>query len=204
MSPLHMRFVYLLYISRSGSTMLANQIARQMPEVLVLPELDFVGLLFAHGDEHVRRLSPAGLRQLISLDPKLGDTGFSDEDWQVILTYSAGKGIKPFLTAISVRYAENQGRQRPRVTLFQRGTLISVVQDIVEIDPTGPVPTCLSRSACIDQFNSRRACISVQPLRPQRHGTSGCRWAQSQLGEVYRSRKGGTPSVSRADSGNSV
>lgn len=133
---LNIRLTFLLYFSRSGSTMLANQIAKLMPDVLVFPELDFVGDLFAYGDEYVRSLSAEKLFQLLSKDEKLVDIGFSESIWRELVVKCEGEGVIFLLTEITNLYARQSGQGQPQVVLFQRGTLLSVAQDILEIYPS--------------------------------------------------------------------
>lgn len=130
-----MRFAYLLYVSRSGSTMLASQIARHMPDVLVFPELDLVGRLFAHGDRFVRNASVRQLHRIVIADKKTAALDLAEDDWQAILGSAAGRGILALLVLLSERFAQRLGRPSPRVVLFQRGTLLSVAAEIAELDP---------------------------------------------------------------------
>lgn len=116
--------------------MLANQIARNMPDVLVFPELDFIGLLFTSGDRYVRSLSAQRLLALLRQDDKLDDIGLSPNEWTVIANECAGKGILVLLTQVAVLFARHSGRDEPRVVLFQRGTLLSVTREITNLAPS--------------------------------------------------------------------
>jgi hypothetical protein len=116
--------------------MLANQIARSMPDVLVFPELDFIGLLMASGDRYVRCLSAQRLLALLRQDNKLDDIGLSRNEWTVIAKKCAGKGILVLLTQVAMSFARHSGRDEPRVVLFQRGTLLSVTREITNLAPS--------------------------------------------------------------------
>jgi uncharacterized protein YjiS (DUF1127 family) len=116
--------------------MLANQIAKYMPSVLVFPELDFIGRLFANGDQYIRRLSASKLFSLLEKDHKIGDVGFSRDEWMEISNKSAGQGIHSLLNQIVKSYSQRQERAIPDVVLFQRGTLLSVVPEISSLLPS--------------------------------------------------------------------
>lgn len=130
--PEKMSLAFLLYVSRSGSTMLANHIARRMPKVLVFPEVDFVGDLFARGDEVVCSLDAAGLVRLLRRDPKLADLQLSDSQLVAWVEQAAGGNVHDVLGHLALAYARHLGRDAPNVVLFQRGTLLSVAPHICD------------------------------------------------------------------------
>jgi hypothetical protein len=136
MTEARTRFTYLLYVSRSGSTMLANHIASRLEGVLVFPELDFVGRLFAYGDDYVRRQSASTIEKIIHADTKSASLGLTEQCWNELVVSSLGQGINALLEALSKQYAAVRGQPPPSMALFQRGTLISVVPEIIACDPS--------------------------------------------------------------------
>ena len=132
----HTRFAYLLYVSRSGSTMLANQIAGHIDGALVFPELDFVGRLFEHGDDYIRRQSAKVVQRLIASDTKSETLGLSERHWHDLLLSTQGLGIIAILDHVAKQYAIVRNQAPPVVAIFQRGTLLSVVPEIIQCDPS--------------------------------------------------------------------
>ena len=72
--------VFLLYVSRSGSTFFANQLARRSSDVVVLPELDVVNLLCDAGDDQLQAMSSQEIAQFVELDERFQQLGVATKD----------------------------------------------------------------------------------------------------------------------------
>ncbi|MEM6638939.1 MAG: sulfotransferase [Pseudomonadota bacterium] len=122
---------FILYVSRSGSTMLANKIARRLENVTVYPELDFINQLFAYGDAHFTAMTAERLEQLIAADPTFKDLALTPDDLKSVTRFSPGQTLIEFIRRLTDCYAKSQGRERADCAVFQRGTTLTVVPEII-------------------------------------------------------------------------
>jgi hypothetical protein len=119
-----MDFVFLVYVSRSGSTFLARNLAEISPDLVVLPEIDLLNLLAAWGEDHVRNLNGRGLFRLMTLDERLMDIGLSYDDLRALAFRCAGKGIRQLMEDLVNEYATRVQGKEPKIALIKRGPLI--------------------------------------------------------------------------------
>ncbi len=114
-----MRLAFLVYVSRSGSTLLAHRLATATADVVVLPELRLPEILLLAGDPAVRTMDEEKLEDLFSEDRQYAALGLSDEDHRAVLAAAPG-GIAGILETLAERYA---GR-RPAVAVYKLGALL--------------------------------------------------------------------------------
>lgn len=129
-----MRFIFLSYVSRSGSTMLASELAAHSDEVLVVPESRLLEVLIAEGDEKLKRLDFARLNDLIMLDHQIANLGISMDDLRALCARSVGKGILYIMESISAMMAEMRGI-RPKLIVIKLGSLIFLHKQLEKIFP---------------------------------------------------------------------
>lgn len=128
------RFAFLVYVARSGSTLLSREIAVRCPDVHALPEFQLPDLLLHLGESRVRGLDAARLAATFDLDPQLGALGV-DEGRRVALARElAGRGIAEILRRIE-REARAPDRSAPRVALLKKGALIERLPDLYRAFP---------------------------------------------------------------------
>lgn len=125
-----MKFVFLFYLSRSGSTLLAREIADQLPEILVFPEFRFPEFLMAEGDDRIRSMRPVQIRDLIECDPQFESLGFDEEQVNRIAA-SAGGGISEIMCEVVSCRAEMLGIS-PSVALIKHGGLLRLTNSLRE------------------------------------------------------------------------
>jgi hypothetical protein len=127
------KFVFLFYLSRSGSTLVAKEIADRLPEVLVFPEFRLPEFLIAEGDDRVRGMSQVQIRNLIASDPQFENLGFAEEEVERIAA-TAGGSIGDIMEAVASCHAEKHGRS-PSVVLIKHGGLLRLTGSLHEIFP---------------------------------------------------------------------
>jgi Sulfotransferase family len=113
-----MRLVFLVYDSRSGSTLLSREIAAQFPDVYVSPEIRFDALFGRDAgwwkdaaDGRVFRRLEAG-----RIAEKLG---LARDELQRLS--SAARGVRPLIEDLVVRAAALDGRNPPDVAVIKSG-----------------------------------------------------------------------------------
>ncbi|MDM8536270.1 sulfotransferase [Desulfobacterales bacterium HSG17] len=124
-----MRFIFLLYVSRSGSTMLSRQLDLHSLDLIVLPEFRLMELLLAKGDYSIRNMNKGQLMNFIKLDHQLSNLGFNNEDLEKIIQDSVGKGIKILMENISSCYCIKCGIY-PKMVMIKNGGLLFLLDKL--------------------------------------------------------------------------
>jgi hypothetical protein len=123
-----MKLVFLVYDSRSGSTLLSREIAAQFPDAYVSPEIRFDALFgrpaawWRHaGDGRVRQLLEAGrVPQKLELS-----------DAEVAQLSADARGIRPLIEALVARAAAREGRSAPAVAVIKSGRHLRAARRIL-------------------------------------------------------------------------
>ncbi len=102
--------VPLLYVSRSGSTMLARYLSRHLSDVVVLPETRWAELLLVQGDAASRRMGPSDLSRLMRRDPRIVESLGGEDRAEAFAHAHAGKGVADLIVASGRWVAEQQGK----------------------------------------------------------------------------------------------
>ncbi|ABA57999.1 hypothetical protein Noc_1514 [Nitrosococcus oceani ATCC 19707] len=132
-----MRFAFLFYASRSGSTLLARLISEQITNIVVLPEFRAPEWLLSQGEAKLRRMSSAALFSLIKLDHQRANLGLADNDYLGICQDMAGANARVILEAISRAYLARRGQSSdPDAVLIKLGSLISLMPSIRKTFPS--------------------------------------------------------------------
>jgi hypothetical protein len=123
-----MKFVFLVYDSRSGSTLLSREIAAQFPDVYVSPEIRFDALFgrdagwWKHAaDGRVFRLLEAG-----RIPEKLD---LARDELQRLS--SGARGIRPLIEDLIACAAARDGRGRPAVAVIKSGRHLRAARRIL-------------------------------------------------------------------------
>jgi len=123
-----MKLVFLVYDSRSGSTLLSREIAAQFPDAYVSPEIRFDALFgrpaawWRHaGDGRVRQLLEAGrVPQKLELP-----------DSAIERMSSKARGIRPLIEDIVAGAAAREGRREPAVAVIKSGRHLRAARRIL-------------------------------------------------------------------------
>jgi hypothetical protein len=132
-----MRFAFLVYVSRSGSTLVARTLASHSRELVVLPEFRLVDVLVAEGDASVRKLSAARLLKLVMIDKQIGSLGFSSAELEALAAENAGKGIRALMEALVARYIARHAPDRRDATtaLIKLGSVVYIADQLATLFP---------------------------------------------------------------------
>ncbi len=128
------RYVFLIYADRSGSTLLAKSLASHARDLVVMPEFRLLEILLGEGDESVRKCLPEEFKDLVRLDHQFPNLCISDESLDDIAARSAGKGIKFFIEQIVRAYACNN-KINPSVAILKRGSMLRFAHSLLSIYP---------------------------------------------------------------------
>ena len=128
-----LNFVFLVYVSRSGSTLLARQLAFHSQEVIALPETRLLELLVAQGEDAVHRLSSARFLDLVKTDRQWQNLGLDDDQWLAVAK-EREKGIRALLERVTLMYAERESRN-PRFAVIKLGSLVHICETLLPIFP---------------------------------------------------------------------
>lgn len=118
-----MKFAFLIYVSRSGSTMLAKQLSMYSPDIVMLPEFNLLDILLNEGDEAVKEMGAPKILELMKLDRQLINLNFSADMLQEIANRNAGKNIKSIIEDVISHYASMQSRN-PVFVILKKGSYL--------------------------------------------------------------------------------
>ena len=117
-----MKFVFLYYAQRSGSTFLGRLLAEKVPSLIVLPEFRLVESLIAASQK--RDVPVDNIRYLVSLDHQLGNLGLSQER-QTCLEELSQINVRDVLTKVADLYQAQHGT-RATTCIVKLGPLLYV------------------------------------------------------------------------------
>jgi hypothetical protein len=127
-----MKLAFLIYDSRSGSTLLSREITANLPDAIVTPELRF-DMLLARKNRWLHNASPADLADLL-----LQYRFHTKLDWSTKELYDAlarrdpGASLHGLIEAIAQELARRSGEQAPRVAIIKSGVHLRVWRRIRE------------------------------------------------------------------------
>jgi sulfotransferase family protein len=114
-----LRFAFLVYLGRSGSTFLSRQLDGASRDVLVTPELNFVVTAALLGDEAVRALGADELVRFVRRDLQLANLDLPDAELDARVRECAGRGARELCESLLRAHAEKRGRA-PRVVVVKK------------------------------------------------------------------------------------
>ena len=127
-------FIFLVYVPRSGSTLLARQLAVHSSEIIVLPEFRTLEILMGSGESYVKQMSQRDLINIMHLDCQLDNLSFSPEDLTNIAENSCGKGIRIFMEMLVWRYATKR-QISPKYAIIKRGDILRFYNQLNPLFP---------------------------------------------------------------------
>ena len=178
-----MRLVLLLYISRSGSTFFASQVARRFSQVLVLPELRLPGLLVRH-DLAASADPRQALIDLVKADHQFATLEMSMNDVEACIDRMQGDyRAQTFLEQIAEFVAARKGFN-PQAVLYKCGAAGRYWPEIRQR---------LGKVELIHVFRDPRAAVNSamrtqRPYHPGQRMGRGDPWLQAQRWNTYIDR----------------
>lgn len=104
-----MRFVFLIYVSRSGSTLFARHLARARAGVLVVPESRVFERVLSLDEAELAALGPAGLADVLAVDERDDPLRPTCEELETVWPQVRAGGMRALLEALIGIHA---GRER--------------------------------------------------------------------------------------------
>lgn len=129
-----LKFYFLLYVSRSGSTKLSSLISEHSSEVIVTPEFRLLEIMLAHGEDRIRNMSAIQLEGMIQLDYQIDSLGLGRKELLKLVQGGRERGIKRIFSDIVMAHAEKKSRH-PKIALIKNGLLISYYQLLLSLFP---------------------------------------------------------------------
>ena len=133
---MRLKFAFLVYVSRSGSTLIARNLAAHARELLVLPEFRLMDVLMAEGEDNVRAMSAERLARVLRIDRQIGELA-PLEEIDDIAAACAGRGIRAVIETLAERYLARHAPERAGATtaLIKLGTLVYVAEPLLALFP---------------------------------------------------------------------
>src|SRR5215468_7322235 len=105
-----MRFAFLIYVARSGSTLLARHLDAVSPDLLVTPEWNVPIAALRQGDTRLRALDAEALLRFARLDRQIGNLELDLSQLSASVADVAGAGTRRLVEALASAHAAVRGR----------------------------------------------------------------------------------------------
>jgi sulfotransferase family protein len=129
-----LRFAFLVYLGRSGSTYLSRQLDGASQDVLVTPELNFIVSAALAGDASLRGLSPDALLRFVRRDLQIANLDLADDELDALVRGCAGQGVRALSETLVRAHAARRGRS-PRVAVVKKSVAHLAVGKLAEVFP---------------------------------------------------------------------
>ncbi len=129
-----MRFAFLVYLGRSGSTFLARSLDAVSRDLLVTPELNFIVTAALAGDTTMRALSADELVRFVRRDLQIANLDLSDAELDARTRACAGQGARALAETLVGAHAEKRACA-PRVVVVKKSVAHLAVERLLEVFP---------------------------------------------------------------------
>ena len=129
-----MRFAFLVYLGRSGSTFLARSLDAVSRDLLVTPELNFIVTAALAGDAAIRALSADELVRFVRRDLQIANLDLPDAELDARARACAGQGVRALAETLVGAHAEKRGRA-PRVVVVKKSVAHLAAERLLEAFP---------------------------------------------------------------------
>jgi sulfotransferase family protein len=129
-----LRFAFLVYLGRSGSTYLSRQLDGASRDVLVTPELNFVVSAALAGDAAIRALDPDALVRFVRHDLQIANLDLPDEELDALVRGCAGRGVRALAETLVRAHAAKRGRE-PRLVVIKKSVAHLAAQKLEAVLP---------------------------------------------------------------------
>ena len=170
-----MKLVFLVYDSRSGSTLLSREIAARFPDVYVSPEIRFDSL-FGRDEGWWRNASDGRVLRRLEAGRVPAKLGLARDDLERL---SAGaRGIQPLIDELVARAAARDGRGRPAVAVIKSGRHLRVARRILADIPDAHFLYVVRdpRAAIASKLSTERPYVPGQNMAWAGVGAAALQW----------------------------
>jgi len=129
-----MRFAFLIYVARSGSTLLARQLDGVSPDLLVTPEWNVPIAALRLGETRLRALDAEALSSFVRLDRQIGNLELDLSQLEACTAAAAGGGVRRLVEALAEAHAAKRGRA-PRAVVIKNSAALWVADALFEAFP---------------------------------------------------------------------
>jgi hypothetical protein len=129
-----MKFVFLIYVARSGSTLFARHLDAISPDLLVTPEWNALIAALRAGEARVREWDGAALLRILRLDRQIANLELDPAQLAEIAARCAGAGTRALVEALTAAHAARRGRE-PRVVAIKNSASLWVAEQVIEVFP---------------------------------------------------------------------
>ena len=128
-----MKYIFLLYMPRSGSTLLAQRLANISDKLLVLPETKFVESLMVHANRSNSAETRGQLREIIVQDPRWENLGISAEQLEEVLLEKPTVNVTYIVRRVCELYAKSRDRNEVIYCVIKNSNSIWSFEKLIKI-----------------------------------------------------------------------
>jgi len=129
-----MRFAFLIYVARSGSTLLARHLDAVSADLLVTPEWNVPIAAMRVGEARLRSLDAPALARFLKLDRQIGNLELGDAALDGVARECAGQGARALVEALVREHAARRGRD-PKLAVIKNSASLFVADRLIEVFP---------------------------------------------------------------------
>jgi hypothetical protein len=129
-----MRFAFLIYVARSGSTLLARHLDAVSPDLLVTPEWNAPIAALRLGEPRLGSLDAEALLRFVRLDRQIGNLELDLSQLSAGVADAAGGGTRRLVEALASAHAGRRGRA-PRAIVIKNSSALWVAEPLLEAFP---------------------------------------------------------------------
>jgi hypothetical protein len=129
-----MRIAFLIFMARSGSTLLARHLDAVSSDLLVTPEWNVPIAAMRAGEDRLRGMDADATLRLLRLDRQIANLELDADTLAAIARACAGHGARALIEALASAHAARRGRE-PRVVVIKNSAALFVAERLIETFP---------------------------------------------------------------------
>ncbi len=165
------RIGFLVYDSRSGSTLLSS-ILNTHPEILVTFELEYILIALRKYKEHKKIAFDQELFEIVNNDKRLKEWPMDFEEI-LKLKKKCSFDINSFTNILLQKYADHLNR-KPKIILIKQGSLIFHLEDLWKFFPEAPIIHIYRDGRAV--FASKKRTINIDTGLPMQKDLEKAAW----------------------------
>ena len=129
-----MRIAFLIFMARSGSTLLARHLDAVSTDLLVTPEWNVPVAAMRAGEARLLGMDADATLRLLRLDRQIANLELDDETLAAIARDRAGGSARALVEALAAAHAARRGRE-PRLVVIKNSAALFVAEQLIETFP---------------------------------------------------------------------
>lgn len=127
------KYIFLVYVGRSGSTLLARLLHEKSRDIVAMPETRLLEYLIAAGDDRLKAMNDYELMRFINCDYQLKNLRLSEEELLSAVKKSMGGGVYEIFNCIVQAFAKKINKPDGKIVIVKLGQLLHMYKALNKI-----------------------------------------------------------------------